>query len=78
MKQTKDSSETRKTSHKGALRPSQTPNEVKIAKKSSQGIESQSCPQFKAHGEFFGKIKVASDDEQGKDTMLLESKFQKY
>ena len=27
---------------------------------------------------FFDKIKVASDDEHKKDTMLLESKLQKY
>ena len=78
MKPAKDSTETKRTSYKRTLRLRQPTNEVIIAKKSSQGRESQLCPQFRALGEFSGKIKVASDDELGKDTMLLESKLQKY
>ena len=52
MKLAKDSSETKRTSHKEALRLSQPIDKVKIAKKSSQGMESQLCLQFKALGEF--------------------------
>ena len=67
-----------RTSHKEALRLSQPTYEARRAKKSSQGMESQLFPQFRALGDFFDKIKVANDDEQGKNTMLHESKLQKY
>ena len=64
--------------HRRTLQDKGNPHmKSKLQKGHQRSQKPQLCPQFRALGEFFGKIKVASDDEQGKDTMLLESKLQK-
>ena len=68
----------RRTSYKEEFGLSQPTGWAKIAKKLARASKHQLCPKFRALGKFSWKIKIARDDKEGKDTMMLKSDFQKY